>query len=115
MPRCPNGHSSDAADFCSTCGAEIGGPAAVVPAAAACPVCTTPLDVPRQSVCGVCGYDLRAGPAGVVRPPHLVPAAARWDVVVRVDPTLYGEPDPAAPTDALPPTFTLFDAEAVTG
>ena len=46
------------------------------------------------------------------------PAAAanvRWDVVVRVDANLYGKPNPDAPRDQPPQTFTLFETENLIG
>src|SRR5436190_393690 len=69
MPRCPNGHESDAADFCSVCGAEmVGMVTAPLPVPAVCPVCTTPRDSMAQAVCEVCGYNFRTGGSGIPRP-----------------------------------------------
>jgi len=117
MPMCPNGHDSAAADFCSVCGAEIGG-AAAPPAAPAgrvvCPVCATPRESPLHAFCEVCGYNFRTGAAGVP-PAAEKPAAARWDVVVEVDANLYGETQPKAPVGHPAQTFTLFDPESLVG
>jgi hypothetical protein len=119
MPLCPHHHDSADADFCSVCGAELAGPAAVAPAAAACPVCTAPLDGPRPDVCPVCGHDYRAAPAPAPLPPALPVAVtappARWDVVLQVDPALYGKPNPKAPAGRPEQTFTLFDSEVMIG
>ena len=77
---CPNGHTSQAEDFCDTCGAKIdlenqpeaapepaAEPAAAVePAAAAapeqqvCPNCSTP-NAPDALFCEACGYDFTTG------------------------------------------------------
>ena len=125
MPICPNGHDSDAADFCTVCGAEIGG-AAIAPVATPvgrviCPVCTTPRESPLHAFCEVCGYNYRTGAAGIpvaVSAAAATPAptrAARWDVVVEVDPNLYGEPQADAPVGHPAQTFTLFDPESLIG
>ena len=67
--RCPKGHVSTDADYCSECGARMAGAASAIaveagaalpPAAATagepCPVCTTPR-VPGARFCEVCRYD----------------------------------------------------------
>lgn len=41
--------------------------------------------------------------------------AVRWDVVVTVDPALYGTPNPAAPLNEPVRTFTLFETETMIG
>ena len=119
MPRCPNGHESDAADFCSVCGAEmVGMVTAPLPVPAVCPVCTTPRDSAAQAVCEVCGYDFRTGRSGIPRPAAAGPAPSvgtRWDVVVEVDANLYGKPSPEAPVGHPPQTFTLFETESLVG
>src|SRR5207248_2172950 len=99
MPRCPNGHESDAADFCSVCGAEmVGMVTAPLPVPAVCPVCTTPRDSMAQAVCEVCGYNFRTGGSGIPRPAPPAPTAgARCDVVLEGDANLYGKPSPEAP------------------
>ncbi len=86
---CPNGHTSDADDFCDTCGAKIdldsqpepprepasgvgaGDPAEAVegPAQQICPNCQTP-NTPDALFCEACGYDFTTGalPRGAVPP-----------------------------------------------
>lgn len=124
---CPNRHDSETADFCSVCGAEIvpGGADVAPPASAApgepCPACGEPRAHARQTFCEACGLDLRAGtggprPASSVAPPPAPPAPkVRWDVVVRVDASLHGKPNPDAPRDQPAQTFTLFEEENVVG
>lgn len=130
---CPNKHASQTADFCSVCGAEIvsqPAPPPLPPAAAGepCPHCGTPREMARQVYCEACGCDLRGGTPAIdlelVQPkPAAVPVAAacaaplnvRWDVVVRVDGNLYGKPNPDAPGDQPPQTFTLFEKENMLG
>src|SRR5689334_6314697 len=100
MTRCPTGHASEAADFCSVCGREIGA------APAACPVCTTPREPSDRVVCEICGHNFRTGAGdipGLESPPD---PGVRWEVVVRADP---------GPVDAPPQVLTLYDAEAVVG
>jgi hypothetical protein len=87
---CPNGHQSEAEDFCDTCGAKIdlehqpepaagagasgeaGGdpatdPDGQVPAEQVCPHCSTP-NAPDALFCEACGYDFTTGalPRGAV-------------------------------------------------
>ncbi len=118
-------------------------PAAAQPAADAaaptkCPDCDTPRVTPFQVFCEVCGYNHPPGTPGqgqgVVRvtpranapttaapaPPAAHPDApphpqVRWDVVVKVDPNLYGKPNLDAPADQPMQTFTLFEDENVIG
>jgi hypothetical protein len=145
MYTCPENHQSDTPDYCSVCGVAIAGGSAETPAAAMtgqkCPECETPKERPDQIFCEVCGYNYRtrgsgvptlgggtANPAAeeVVAPPAPAPAAvqtpqeplptgARWDVVVKVDPALYGKPNPAAPVQQPAQTFTLFETETMIG
>jgi hypothetical protein len=124
MPRCPDNHESETPDFCSVCGVEIV-PAApgFVPAAGVGPTCGTIRESLGQAFCEGCGHNFRtatatANPVPVaVAPPLAAPAAPRlrWDVVVRVDPMLYGKPNDDAPVDQPVQTFTLFEVENLIG
>ena len=91
---CPNGHTSEATDYCDVCGARIGGdPAAAAPAptpppAAAgspagapaptrtCPNCQATND-PNSRYCEQCGYDFVTGalPPALTLPPTSAPAS----------------------------------------
>jgi hypothetical protein len=95
---CPNGHPSDEADYCSVCGAPIGGgadppggrgpaaapsgaslaggpPAGGAPGSGAatgtCPSCGTPRTEADARYCEVCRYDFASGSPG---PPPVAPA-----------------------------------------
>lgn len=89
--KCPSGHDSTDADFCSECGLELAGAAvAAGPPVAAdpdrtpaprqlCPACGTERDDPSSPFCGVCGYNFvtRAGGHVVApAPPAVAPAPA---------------------------------------
>ncbi len=110
---CPQGHTSEATDYCDQCGARIGGaPGAApdptpapAPAAAGrrvCPNCKASNDDgPRY--CEGCGYDFVSGvvpvldlPPPVAGAPSAAPVApvapaapAPWEVVVRADRAYY--------------------------
>ncbi|MDR1237544.1 MAG: zinc ribbon domain-containing protein, partial [Propionibacteriaceae bacterium] len=65
MALCPNGHQSQAQDFCDTCGTPLAGAAVIdLPVAPArtvtCPNCHT-LNVPQALFCESCGYDFMTG------------------------------------------------------
>ncbi len=81
---CPNGHTSEAEDFCDTCGAkidlaaqppvpeaEVGAPASppAEPAGQTCPNCQA-VSAPDSLFCEACGYDFTTGamPRGAVPP-----------------------------------------------
>jgi hypothetical protein len=142
---CPENHTSATADFCSVCGAEIAAspaaPAAATAAGGPCPTCGTPRERANQVFCEACGHNFRTNVPGIVLDPVVPPAPkpplgadalkpppgadtpgspapvvnVRWDVVVRVDANLYGKPNPDAPRDQPPQTFTLFEAENMVG
>lgn len=143
MYKCPQNHESDAPDYCSVCGVELA-PEAPTPAPAVpagdCPECGTARESVRQAFCEVCGYNYRTGGSGIPpasKPTAIVPAAgnrqtldhnprktlpastppsaARWDVEVAVDGSLYGKPNPDAPVDQPKQSFPLFDEEALVG
>jgi len=114
---CPQGHTSEATDYCDQCGAKIGGDPASAPAAAApaapapgtrvCPNCQAASDEGHR-YCEGCGYDFvdgvlpalvlpppaTAAPAAPAAPPAAAPpppavAVAGWEVVVRADRAYY--------------------------
>jgi hypothetical protein len=131
---CPSGHASDESDYCSVCGIAIPlGAAAAPPAVSgkagvgACPVCGEPR-VHDARFCEVCRYDFVArtgGPPPAPRPtvaaaPSSAPApsseAARWELVVTIDPSLDTDPDPAvAPPREPERVFAVEVAEMLVG
>ncbi len=127
MHTCPANHQSETPDFCSVCGAEI--TAAEIAGQAAgtaglCPTCGTPRESALQAFCEACGHNFRTGTprapsrtATAAPAPPLAPPTPRirWDVVVRVDPLLYGTLSAGAPVDQPVQTFTLFEADNLIG
>lgn len=119
---CPNGHTSEEADYCSVCGAPMpaagaaGQPAAGVET---CPSCGTPRAGPNARFCEVCRYDYEArapgspplggagagpdssgltGAAPQAATTAVDPVArAEWEVTILVDPSLDTDPDPEKP------------------
>jgi hypothetical protein len=131
MFECPQHHQSENADYCSVCGCQIVAPI-VAPAPDSnghCPQCNAVKDSDQQVFCEACGYNFRTGQAGAgvppplpaviataeVPPPTPAPLVMRWDVIVAVDPSLYGEPNPDAPVGKPEQIFTLFDKENILG
>ncbi|MBO2464294.1 FHA domain-containing protein [Actinomadura violacea] len=132
MAICPNGHTSQAADYCDECGELIGGAApapAPSPGAAAgaaaggsgtrtCPDCGEP---GTDRFCEICGYDFATGggkptPDRSVPPPpgpdpgppeRPLPGATGWTAVVAADRAYYNaviaEEGPDSSTLAFPP------------
>lgn len=123
--KCPQGHESVDADYCSDCGSQIAAAPATANAATAapaagesCPKCSEHRDGAAQ-FCGVCGYDFvnKTGgevppadpvvaattPAAPVASPPAVPAGnARIDVEVIVN-------------GGRPRKHSLFDEESLIG
>ena len=99
---CRSGHASDEPDYCSVCGARIGGATAVVAARAGgfCPMCGDARDPFAARYCEVCRFDFHEQRPG---PPPAAPAAPApapprgWELVIVVDAALDTDPDPAHP------------------
>ena len=107
MAKCPNGHESEWNDYCSACGAPMGGdaqagppatpaapaPAAAPPPAAApvvgepCPSCGAPRD-PGAPFCESCGHDF-ASPTPAPAPVPTAAAALDNVAVIRADRTYF--------------------------
>lgn len=115
--KCPQGHESADADFCSDCGSQIAASAQATGAAPAdpadntfdrktvtlvhdCPKCSEPRDGAAQ-FCGVCGYDYVSKTGGEVPPQDPAPAAQT-------------SPAPVAPPSAVPASSAQrIDVEVV--
>lgn len=108
---CPDGHASQATDYCDVCGAPIAstadpgaaGPAASssVPAAAAgpttCPNCQAPA-APGALFCENCGYDFTTGTAPLPSAP--TPVAAGADAAAPGETSADPSAAPGLPTPA---------------
>lgn len=106
---CPAGHASDEPDYCSVCGARVGGAAVpfvplgtrIAGSKASCPACGEPREDPDARYCEVCRHDFvenRPGPPPVVSSPNPSSRArCAWELVIGVDPALDTDPDPAHP------------------
>jgi hypothetical protein len=131
--RCREGHDSTEDDYCSVCGAQMpstgGAPAAPAARGAAasssasvCPSCGEPRGGDDARFCEVCRHDFLSGQPGKAPRPASVPAptpparasvpgaasaAARWQLVIMVDPTLDLEPDPTTPCPKDRPNETV--------
>lgn len=109
-PVCPNGHASQAEDFCDTCGARIvpqqqpapapgGGspaPAGVEPASSTgqtCPHCQT-VNPADALFCEACGYDFTTGALPRAAAPT---TPLEWVAEVWVDPEWYAGQDAEEP------------------
>ena len=133
--KCPNGHASDSADFCSECGIEMPALASAASNASAigegCPRCTTERDDPDSPFCGVCGYNFttrqggdqvlpaspRTAPSSVSPTASSAPTASvqsplgpRMDVLVTVN-----HKEVAASSGQLTQIFSIFDDEGLIG
>lgn len=105
---CPKGHPSADSDYCSECGAKIGGAArdnAVLSAthttaAEICPDCGTVRDQKEIAFCEVCGYNFTTGAHGevpIVPMPSTIPAQAEPDASSTMPPEDAPEPVHSAP------------------
>ena len=126
MITCPKGHESSEGDFCSECGAKIGGappapvaptPVAPGPAKAGCPDCEAPRD--GGDFCEVCGYNFVTRAHGELPPakePVTPPPAVKtWRLTVNVDASLWQDGSPAAPTDFTPFEVALKPGSSLIG
>ena len=141
---CPNGHDSQAEDFCDTCGAKIE-PDAVTPASSppehdpepesepdrepaaapaqqACPNCAT-ANTADALFCEACGYDFTTGalPRGAApvgaEGNVSTPLAPAWVAEVWVDPHWYEGQDAEEPipSPGLPAVVTLANRSNLIG
>lgn len=124
---CPAGHLSTEPDYCSSCGAPMGAspspplavaspppPARASQPRAACPLCASPL-APEDRSCPLCCYELDLPPLPPLRRAPDLPSPPRWRLIVRVDPALDDDPDPAFPCPVGAPEIEVeLDEEEVT-
>lgn len=116
--KCPQGHESVDADYCSDCGSQIAAAPAVATAGEACPKCSEHRDGTAQ-FCGVCGYDFVNNTGGEVPPADPVVAATTPAVPVASPPAV---PAGNARIDVevivnggRPRKHSLFDEESLIG
>ena len=123
---CPNGHTSQAEDFCDTCGAKIDPdnqpeptpepvPAAPEPVAEAsaapeqqvCPNCSAP-NAPDALFCEACGYDFTTGalPRGAA-PTGAPPSGAAPSGAAEVAASVNGAGSTGQPRGAIAPAIAL--------
>lgn len=120
---CPKGHASSDSDFCSDCGARIGGPA--VPSQTPvsqpdqpikCPDCGTVHVATAIRFCEVCGYNFETGGHGEAPPIHPSPEPKlAWEVMVTVDPSLRSSDSPDAPANQPPVQIELTKESSLIG
>jgi FHA domain len=115
---CPKGHPSAEPDFCSECGAKIGGSSVNVPSAPSlapnspgasgvgCPDCGTQRTIDGSSFCELCGYNFETGSHGEIPLPAQsvpdTPPAPKWTVQITVDAALKEPESPDPPADWTP-------------
>jgi predicted RNA-binding Zn-ribbon protein involved in translation (DUF1610 family) len=80
MPTCPDGHATDATDYCSVCGA----PVQTSTTATSCPMCGVAIS---GRFCESCGHD-SALPAPAVAP-SAAEVPAEWTAVISADREYY--------------------------
>jgi FHA domain len=123
--NCPKGHTSTESDFCSECGAKIGGASANAALAGAngqpsgngaCPDCGIQRTVDRGNFCELCGYNFETGAHGEIPLPGQsaadAPPAVKWTVLVTVDAALK-EPESPDPPEAWTPVSIPADRDAL--
>jgi hypothetical protein len=122
---CRSGHASDEPDYCSVCGARIGGATAILATGTSgfCPMCGETREPAPARYCEVCRFDFheqRPGPPPVAAPPASAAPPAPplgWELVITVDPALDTDPDPAHPCPAFaaPRVLVIDRAELLVG
>lgn len=138
--NCPKGHASTESDYCSECGAKIqGAPQLKIVAKATttsitCPDCTAPHEPNSGDFCEICGYNFTTGGHGEL--PVVVASSAieimttqqaniseattkqtpvALEVVVTIDPNLWEDGSPPAPTNQVAITFQLDQPNSLIG
>ncbi len=130
--NCPKGHASTESDYCSECGAKIqGAPQLKVEpktttTSITCPDCTAPHELNSGDFCEICGYNFTTGGHGEL--PVVVASSAvnisaattkqtqiALEVVVTIDPSLWEDGSPPAPTNQAAITFQLDQPNSLIG
>jgi FHA domain len=128
---CPKGHESTESDYCSECGAKLGGafepvpsvvkePISVRVSSQLCPDCSAPHELGSGNFCEICGYNFTTGAHGEL-PLTIAPIpevettkqggeekapVIAWEVVVTID-SVPHHPDSPPPPDLAPITIRL--------
>lgn len=138
--NCPKGHASTESDYCSECGAKIQGAPklTIVPktttSTITCPDCTAPHEPDSGDFCEICGYNFTTGghgeiPVVVASPAVEITTTPQIDtsttttkqtptaleVVVTIDPSLWEDGSPPAPTNQLPISYQLDQPSSLIG
>lgn len=118
---CPKGHDSADNDFCSVCGAKIPGPKTGNAGPAAnppsnCLDCGTLRGSSGGIFCELCGFNFQTGAhgdpnhaalSGAPDAPSGAPAAAEWEAVITIDPSLRDDGSPEPPAGIQPVVVRL--------
>jgi hypothetical protein len=86
MPTCPDGHTTDATDYCTVCGAPVA-PSATAPAAAtSCPACGASIS---GRFCESCGHDSALPAPAQAEAASTAETQVEWTAVVSADKEYY--------------------------
>jgi len=87
MPNCPEGHATDATDYCTVCGSPVAPPATKPAAATSCPACGASIS---GRFCESCGHDSALpAPSKIEAAPSAAETQVEWTAVVSADKEYY--------------------------
>jgi len=87
MPTCPDGHATDATDYCTVCGSPVAPPATKPAAATSCPACGASIS---GRFCESCGHDSALpAPPKMEAAPSAAETQVQWTAVVSADKEYY--------------------------